>query len=57
MPVGLFGAMFLLFLVLKLTGVIDWSWWFVTMPLWIGAVLFTISMAALTLLDAPKKRK
>jgi hypothetical protein len=31
-----FGALlFLLFLALKLTGHIDWSWWWVTAPLWI----------------------
>jgi hypothetical protein len=28
------GLLFLVFLTLKLTHVIDWSWWFVTMPLW-----------------------
>lgn len=37
--VGLLGWMFLLFLALKLTGVIDWSWWWVTAPLWGGIVL------------------
>lgn len=30
------GILFILFLVLKLTHVIDWSWWWVTSPLWIG---------------------
>lgn len=25
---------FVVFLVLKLTSVIDWSWWWVTAPLW-----------------------
>jgi hypothetical protein len=34
--------LFLIFLVLKLTGHIDWSWWWVTSPLWIGALLFII---------------
>jgi hypothetical protein len=28
--------LFLVFLVLKLTGVIAWSWLWVTAPLWIG---------------------
>lgn len=28
------GLLFLLFLTLKLTGNIDWSWWWVTAPLW-----------------------
>lgn len=32
--IGFMGALFLVFLVLKLTNVITWSWWFVTMPLW-----------------------
>ena len=27
--------LFVVFLVLKLTGNIDWSWWWVTSPLWI----------------------
>jgi xanthine/uracil permease len=31
---------FLVFLVLKLTNVIDWSWWWVTCPLWIGLAIF-----------------
>lgn len=37
--VGLFGLMFLLFLGLKLGGVINWSWWWVTAPLWGPAAL------------------
>ena len=32
--VGLPGLLFLTFLILKLTGVIDWSWWWITAPLW-----------------------
>ena len=34
--VGFFGLMFLIFMTLKLTNVIDWSWWWVTAPLWGG---------------------
>jgi hypothetical protein len=34
--------LFLIFLVLKLTGHIDWSWWWVTSPLWIGVLLVLI---------------
>ena len=29
------------FITLKLCGVIDWSWWWVTSPMW-GSVLFII---------------
>lgn len=41
MNIGSFMSLglFLLFLILKLTGTISWSWWFVTMPLWIGFAL------------------
>lgn len=35
--IGLLSAVFLVFLVLKLTGHIDWSWWWITAPLWIPA--------------------
>lgn len=31
--------LFIVFLVLKLTHVIDWSWWWVTSPLWIPLVI------------------
>lgn len=33
--IGVFTLLGLLFIALKLTHVIDWSWWYVTMPLWI----------------------
>ena len=33
--IGLDTILFVVFLVLKLTGYIDWSWWWVTAPLWI----------------------
>ena len=42
--IGFNGALFITFLVLKLTHVIDWSWWWVTAPLWIpaGIVIFIL---------------
>ncbi|MFE7744400.1 hypothetical protein [Nocardia sp. NPDC057455] len=33
--IGFGGALFLVLLVLKLTGYIDWSWLWITAPLWI----------------------
>ena len=33
--ITLAGLLFIAFLVLKLCNVIDWSWWWVTAPLWI----------------------
>lgn len=37
--IGLGTVLFIVFLILKLTGTIDWSWWWVTSPLWIPLVL------------------
>jgi hypothetical protein len=36
---SLSAVLFIVFLVLKLTGNIDWSWWWVTSPLWIPFIL------------------
>lgn len=43
--IGIIGATFIVFLVLKLTGHIDWSWWWVTAPLWISAIVIFIIVA------------
>ena len=42
--VGFGGLLTLLFIGLKLGGVIDWSWWWVLSPLWIG---FAICIAVI----------
>jgi hypothetical protein len=33
--IGLGTILFLIFLTLKLTNTIDWSWWWIFSPLWI----------------------
>jgi phosphoglycerol transferase MdoB-like AlkP superfamily enzyme len=40
MRTSLPATLFITFLVLKLTAVIDWSWWWVTAPLWVPFALF-----------------
>ena len=41
--VGFLGLLGLLFIALKLTGYIDWSWWWVTFPIWAGfAIILAI---------------
>lgn len=45
------SILFLIFLTLKLAGigvVATWSWWAVTSPLWIGAILIILLVAFLT---------
>ena len=37
--IGVTGLLGVLFVALKLTGVIDWSWWWVLAPFWIPLVL------------------
>lgn len=36
--IGFVGALTIAFIVLKLTGVINWSWWWVLSPIWITTV-------------------
>jgi hypothetical protein len=31
--------LFLIFLILKVTGAVEWSWWWVTAPIWMPAAL------------------
>lgn len=47
--IGLCTILFLIFLVLKLTGYINWSWWWVTAPLWIGWAIVLVILAILGL--------
>lgn len=40
-------VLFIVFLVLKLTGNIDWSWWWVTAPLWIPLLIAILLLTVL----------
>ncbi len=46
--VGLGGLLLVLFVALKLCGVIGWSWWWVTAPIWmpIAIVLGIVALFA-----------
>lgn len=51
-------VVFVVFLILKLTGLISWSWWWVTSPLWIVAgitILFTLIAIAIIAFQAKKQ--
>lgn len=37
--IGFSGMLTILFIGLKLTGYITWSWWWVLSPLWISAII------------------
>jgi hypothetical protein len=50
--IGFFGLLTIVFIVLKLCGIITWSWWWVFSPLWIsfmaGIILIIIIVNFLT---------
>lgn len=52
--IGFCGLLCIVFIVLKLTGNIDWSWWWVLSPIWIPwcvvlGILAIVGMIALIL--------
>ena len=56
--IGSMGLLGVAFVVLKLTGVINWSWWFVTMPFWGGlALVLVILLIVLAVFVIKEMRK
>ena len=54
---GFGTVLFLVFLVLKLTNYIDWSWWWVTSPLWIPIVIILGVLAIMGIVVLVNKYK
>ncbi|MCI1124780.1 hypothetical protein [Stenotrophomonas maltophilia] len=48
--IGFTSLLTVAFVVLKLTKVIDWSWWWVLSPIWIAAALSFVLITAVLLL-------
>lgn len=40
--IGFFDVLLLVNIVLKLTGVINWSWWIVLWPLWVSIIMIIL---------------
>ena len=56
--IGFFGLLTLIFITLKLTGYIDWSWWLVLMPLFIPVIIiFTILVIMLVMGARVRQRR
>jgi hypothetical protein len=56
--VGVGGLLLVAFVVLKLTGFITWSWWWVLAPAWIpSAILFVVGivLVAVAVLKVAKR--
>jgi hypothetical protein len=50
--IGLPGAVFLVFLILKLTDKIDRSWWWVTSPLWLLPAIVLVVFLVVAFIEA-----
>ncbi len=55
--VSLNVVVFIVFLILKLVGVITWSWVWVTSPIWIGVILGILVLIAIEVLKAYLEKK
>jgi hypothetical protein len=53
--IGLGTVLFLVFLILKLVGVITWSWWWVTAPLWIPVIVVLVAFVIIGLTGVGRK--
>lgn len=45
-------TVFVVFLVLRLVGVIHWSWWWITAPLWIAGLWAALALLSVALVAA-----
>ncbi len=43
--IGFVGLLAIMFIGLKLTGYIDWSWWWVLSPIWVSTAIWVVIMA------------
>lgn len=51
------SLLFLLFLALKLTHVIDWSWWWITAPIWGPFVIVVVALIIITVIAVLLNKK
>ena len=54
--IGFTGLLTIVFIILKLTDVIDWSWWWVLSPIWISLILAAVLVGGIVALDMWAKR-
>ena len=52
--IGFTGLLAIVFIILKLCGIITWSWWWVLSPLWISAILWVIFVIIALLVERRK---
>ncbi len=54
--VGFTGLLAILFIGLKLTGYIDWSWWWVLSPLWVSVILIVVIVFGAAVISDKRRR-
>ena len=50
--IGFFDALAIVFIVLKLLGVIKWSWWWVLSPIWIPIIIVLVLYGIIAICDS-----
>ena len=48
--IGFTGLLTIVFIILKLTDVIDWSWWWVLSPIWISLIIAAVIVGGIVAL-------
>lgn len=49
--IGTLDVLQIIFIVLKLLNLIDWSWWIVFSPIWVAIILTMVIVIAVSLID------
>ena len=53
--IGFFGLLAIVFITLKLCGIIDWEWWLVLAPIWVPVLVVFVVVFIITLVDAVRR--
>ena len=54
--VGILGVLLIIFMVLKLVGVINWSWLLVLVPLWIELGFAAVMLIIIAIVKLSKRK-
>ena len=55
--IGFVGLLTIVFIVLKLTNVINWSWWWVLSPMWISVIFVALIVGIYLIVGKVHERK
>lgn len=55
--IGVTGLLGVAFVVLKLTNIIDWSWWWILLPFWGAIAVFIIVGIIWVIVQLTRKKK